>query len=411
MTTNAIDTNPTLLGVSSGAIDSIPSLATLRDETFRHLQEVGFPGPKNEEYKYTPLTRALEKLSLDDQEGTGTVNLADYAIPDLDATVVAFVNEKCVTSLPETEGLIVKPLQEALSEGKGINHFAKIVDAQSDAFVAWNTLAWTYGFYIEVPAGKTLTKPLVILHVSDGAVRKAARNLIVVGRNAQCTVIQMFASTGKGASYVNVVTEGFVDENARLDLYAIQADMPGQIQFNQTRVLQKDNSRVNSYAFTLGGKLVRNNLALALDGQGCESHMYGLYLLNGDTHADNHTVVDHIKPNSFSNELYKGIMDDTSRGVFNGKIYVRPNAQKTNAFQSNRNLLRASDDDVNTEAQPVICADDARCSHGCPPGQIHALAVTYLTARGIPRSSSRAMLLYAFAGATIHAVSLPPVQP
>ncbi|MFO7259118.1 MAG: Fe-S cluster assembly protein SufD [Bacteroidota bacterium] len=410
MTTNAIDTNPTLLGVSSGAIDSIPSLATLRDETFRHLQEVGFPGPKNEEYKYTPLTRALEKLSLDDQEGTGTVNLADYAIPDLDATVVAFVNEKCVTSLPETEGLIVKPLQEALSEGKGINHFAKIVDAQSDAFVAWNTLAWTYGFYIEVPAGKTLTKPLVILHVSDGAVRKAARNLIVVGRNAQCTVIQMFASTGKGASYVNVVTEGFVDENARLDLYAIQADMPGQIQFNQTRVLQKDNSRVNSYAFTLGGKLVRNNLALALDGQGCESHMYGLYLLNGDTHADNHTVVDHIKPNSFSNELYKGIMDDTSRGVFNGKIYVRPNAQKTNAFQSNRNILLSTDAKVNTKPQLEIWADDVKCSHGCTTGQIDEDALFYLMARGIPRSTARAMLLYAFAGETIDAVSLPPVQ-
>src|SRR5690606_3024339 len=156
MTTSAIDTNPTLLGVSPGAIDTIPALAALRDGTLRHLQEAGFPGPKHEEYKYTPLTRALEKLSLDDQGETGAVNLSEYAIADLDATVIAFVNERCVTPVPETEGLIVKPLQEALANGTGINHFAKIIDPRADAFVAWNTLAWTYGFYIEVPAGVTL---------------------------------------------------------------------------------------------------------------------------------------------------------------------------------------------------------------------------------------------------------------
>jgi Fe-S cluster assembly protein SufD len=410
MTTNIADTNPTLLSVPSGAIDAIPALASLRDETLRHLQEVGFPGNKHEEYRYTPLTRALEKFSPDESGASRTITPEAYAIPDLDATVLAFVNGRCVTPTAEVDGLILKPLPEALAAGTGVNHFAKIADPKADAFVAWNTLAWTHGFYIEVPEGKTITKPLVILHIAEGGTRQAARILVVVGRNAQCTLIQKFASTGAAPNYVNVVTEAIVDENARLDMYAIQADIPDQIQFNQTRVLQKNYSRVNSYAFTLNGKLVRNNLALALDGQGCESHMYGLYLLNGDTLADNHTVVDHLKPNSFSNELYKGIMDDASRGVFNGKIYVRPNAQKTNAFQSNRNILLSTDAKVNTKPQLEIWADDVKCSHGCTTGQIDEEAMFYLMTRGIPRSTARAMLLYAFAGETIDAIGVPALQ-
>lgn len=410
MTTSAIDTNPTLLGVSPGAIDTIPALAALRDETLRHLQETGFPGPKHEEYRYTPLTRALEKLSLDDQADSTAVDLDTYTIPGLDATVVAFVNERCVTPMPEIEGLIVKPLQEALAEGKGLDHFAKIADPKADAFVAWNTLAWTYGFYVEIPEGAKLSKPLVILHVSDGSVRKAARNLLVVDRNAECTIIQKYASTGPATSYINVVTEAFVDEHARLDFYDIQADIPGQLHFNHARVLQKDHSLVNSYTFTLEGKIVRNNLELVLDGERCESHMYGLYLLNGDTLADNHTAVDHMKPNSFSNELYKGIMEDKSRGIFNGKIYVRPNAQKTNAFQSNRNILLSEDAKVNTKPQLEIWADDVKCSHGCTTGKIDEEAMFYLMTRGIPKATARAMLLYAFAGETIDVVPLPAVQ-
>lgn len=409
MTTNTADINPTLLGVSPGAIDAIPALAELRDETLRHLQEVGFPGPKHEEYRYTPLTRTLEKLPPADRVATAEVNLDAYALPGLDAILLVFVNGHCVTPSEKVDGVVLKPLEEALAEGRGITHFAKIADPKADAFVAWNTLAWNHGFYVEVPEGKILEKPIVIVHISDGA-RHATRNLLVVRRNAQCTLIQKFVSAGLVQDYVNIVNEALVEENARLDLYTIQADMPDQIQFNQTRVLQKDYSRVNSFTFTLTGKLVRNNLGLAIDGQGCESHMYGLYLLHGDTLADNHTVVDHLKPNSFSNELYKGIMDGTSRGIFNGKIYVRPNAQKTNAFQSNRNILLSADAKVNTKPQLEIWADDVKCSHGCTTGQIDEEAMFYLMTRGIPRSTARAMLLYAFAGETIDAVGLPAMK-
>src|SRR5690606_23836772 len=159
----------------------------------------------------------------------------------------------------------------------------------------------------------------------------------------------------------------------------------------------RNTSRVNSYTFDLDGQLLRTNLHLIIDGEGIESHMYGLYLLKGNTLADNHTVVDHKKPNSFTNELYKGILDDNSKGVFNGKIYVRPLAQKTNAFQANRNILLSDKATINTKPQLEIWADDVKCSHGCTSGQLDEEALFYLQTRGIDRNSARAMMLYAFA--------------
>jgi Fe-S cluster assembly protein SufD len=154
----------------------------------------------------------------------------------------------------------------------------------------------------------------------------------------------------------------------------------------------------------LNGKFYRNDLNLILDGEGIESHMYGLYLLNNDTLADNHTVVDHMKPNSFSNELYKGILDGSSKGVFNGKIYVRPQAQKTNAYQNNRNVILTDTASINTKPQLEIWADDVKCSHGCTTGQIDEEALFYLQSRGINKETARAMMLYAFAGDVVEHV-------
>ena len=160
----------------------------------------------------------------------------------------------------------------------------------------------------------------------------------------------------------------------------------------------------------MNGKLVRNNLQLALDGEGIESHMFGLYLVTGDTLADNHTVVDHQKPNSFSNEMYKGIMDGNSKGVFNGKIYVRPQAQKTNAFQANRNILLSDKATVNTKPQLEIWADDVKCSHGCTTGQLDEEAMFYLQTRGINKETARAMMLYAFAVEILENVKNPELK-
>jgi Fe-S cluster assembly protein SufD len=164
-----------------------------------------------------------------------------------------------------------------------------------------------------------------------------------------------------------------------------------------TLIRQANSSHVNTFTLTLNGQLVRNNFGIAIDGEHCESHFHGLYLLNNTTLADNHTVVDHKKPNSFSNEIYKGVMDGNSKGIFNGKIFVRPQAQKTNAFQSNRNILLTDTATINTKPQLEIWADDVKCSHGCTSGQLDEEALFYLQSRGIPKQKAKAMLLYAFA--------------
>jgi Fe-S cluster assembly protein SufD len=218
----------------------------------------------------------------------------------------------------------------------------------------------------------------------------------VVGKSSEVTVVEKFDSIGSNPNFSNIVTEAIVAENASLNFYSIQADHGNRYQFGQTTIRQANHSRVNTYTFTLDGKFVRNNLHLQLDGEGCESHMYGLYLLHGDTLADNHTVADHRKPNSFSNELYKGVLEGNAKGIFNGKIFVRPQAQKTNAFQSNRNILLSEKATINTKPQLEIWADDVKCSHGCTTGQLDEEAMFYLRSRGIEKNTARAMMLYAF---------------
>jgi Fe-S cluster assembly protein SufD len=283
-----------------------------------------------------------------------------------------------------------------------------VCDYTTDALVAWNTADWKDGYFIQVPDNTVVEKPIVFYYIHDTTqkeVKSITRNFFVVGKNSEVTVVEKYDSIGTLNGFSNHITEAIVTENAGLNLSSIQADHGNRFQFSQTVIRQANHSRVNTFTFTLDGKFVRNNLQLILDGEGCESHMYGLYLLHSDTLADNHTVVDHKKPNSFSNELYKGVLEGTSRGVFNGKIFVRPHAQKTNAFQSNRNILLSDKATINTKPQLEIWADDVKCSHGCTTGQLDEEAMFYLRSRGIDKDTSRAMMLYAFAGEVIEAIS------
>src|SRR5690606_36646859 len=223
------------------------------------------------------------------------------------------------------------------------------------------------------PNNKIVEHPVLIYHIHDvqeGQVITATRNLVIVGKNSEVTVLEKFDSQGNNNGFSSVISEGVVGENAGLTWYSIQNDSGNRYQFDFKQFKQESSSRINTYTFTLNGKIVRNNLQLALDGEGIDSHMFGLYLIGKDTLADNHTVVDHKQPNSFSNELYKGIIEDSAKGVFNGKIYVRPDAQKTNAFQANRNILLSDRASINTKPQLEIWADDVKCSHGCTSGQL-----------------------------------------
>lgn len=381
---------------------------SLRMSALENFRQLGLP-VKHEEYKYTPITRELEKNFSFGSVVTEPVlkDAAEFLIPDLDANIIVFFNgafsaEHSVINSPTSE-IIVTSLEEALASKNvaAAAHFNQHINTKVDAFAAWNTADWKAGLFIQVPDNSVVKKPLVIHYINDasaGEVVTTNRNLIIAGRSSEVTIIEKFNSSGAGNHFTNHVNEVVVDENASLSYYSIQNDKGNRFQYSHTEIYQKKSSNVNTYTFNLQGKLLRTNLNLIIDGEGIESHMYGLYLLAGNTIADNHTIVDHKKPHSMTNELYKGIMNDHSKGIFNGKIFVRPQAQKTNAFQANRNILLSDTATINTKPQLEIWADDVKCSHGCTTGQLDEEALFYLTTRGIQKDTARAMMLYAFAG-------------
>jgi Fe-S cluster assembly protein SufD len=391
----------------------------IRSNAFEAFQQSGIPHAKHEEYKHTPIGRYLEKnFTFTPSAAAGPIGgIEEFFIPELESNRIVFIDgvfSKDHSSLDSTQIKISK-LEEALSSGNeiAVQHFAKYADYKTDALTAWNTASWSNGVFIHVADKVIVDKPIAIYHIVNGTAGEIIannRNLVVVGKSAQVTIIEKYDSKGKANHFSNFVNEFVVNENAGLEYYSIQNDSNNRFQHTRTQIYQKNSSRVNTYTFTLHGKFYRNNLSLVLDGEGIESHMYGLYLLNNDTLGDNHTVVDHMKANSFSNELYKGIMDGSSKGVFNGKIFVRPNAQKTNAFQANKNILLSDKAQVNTKPQLEIWADDVKCSHGCTTGQIDEEALFYLRSRGINKETALAMMLYAFAGDVIDHVPNPAMK-
>jgi Fe-S cluster assembly protein SufD len=399
---------------------SLTSDSQVQKEAYETFTRLGLPANKAEEYKDTPITRTLEKnFGLQSAPVLSKSDPLPFFIPSLDANVIVFINgffskEHSHIHSPESE-ISVRPLREAVTEKNTIalKHLYAYADFKADPLIAWNTAGWNEGIFLHIQKNQSVARPLIIHHLNDatsGEVVTATRNLIVSEPGSRITVIEKFDSIGQSNHFSNLVTEIVVSENAEVNYYSIQNDNGNRYQYNLTQFYQSNHSRVNSFSFTLNGKLIRNNLQLSLDGEGIESHMFGLYLINNDTLADNHTVVDHKKANSFSNELYKGIMDDNAKGVFNGKIYVRPNAQKTNAFQANRNILLTDKAVVNTKPQLEIWADDVKCSHGCTTGQLDEEAMFYLQTRGISKETARAMMLYAFAGEILDNVGMPELK-
>jgi Fe-S cluster assembly protein SufD len=378
-----------------------------REKAIQFLKKNGLPATKHEEYRFAPITKSLERNFTWKNEisASSVKSINEFLIPGLDAHLIVFVNGayskelSFINYLPS--GVKVKTLSEAFENNKETIylHFDKLVNPETDSFAALNSAFWQEGIFIHVPENTIVEKPVLILNINDAnqsQVIAHARILAIIGNNSSLNIIEKFDSTGTNPVFNTLTEEIVVGEHASFEYCKIQND--NQLhQVANTVIHQSNSSQVNTFTLTLQGKVVRNNFNITIDGENCESHFYGLYMLNGNTLADNHTVVDHKKPNSFSNELYKGIMDGNSKGVFNGKIFVRPHAQKTNAFQSNRNIIISDSATVNTKPQLEIWADDVKCSHGCTTGQLDEEAMFYLRSRGISESIAKAMLLYAFA--------------
>jgi Fe-S cluster assembly protein SufD len=394
-----------------------------RKEAIESFKRQDFPTVKHEEWKYTnvaPLLKTAFNLEANRAKaGISTQEIQSYALPLQDANVLVFVNGNYQ---PE-QSTILSPVHEitimdmANAEDKRVEaldkYFATLADVEQDGFTAMNTAFTNHGAFIQVPAGKVVERPVILYYITNSKVGNLIaqpRNLFVAGENSQATILEVYASVGENTSLTNTVTEIYVGQQAIIDYYKLQVEETNDNHIGTTQVYQEKASNFSSTTITLNGGLTRNNLNIILDAEHCEAHMNGLYLLDGKMHVDNHTLVDHKKPNSYSNEFYKGVMADKSNGVFNGKIFVRQDAQKTNAFQSNRNILLSDEATINTKPQLEIFADDVKCSHGATTGQLDEEALYYLRSRGLSKESARALLLHAFAQEVIERIKLKPLK-
>ena len=308
------------------------------------------------------------------------------------------------------------PLEDAVKgEYKNVvnEHLGKSSLFIKDGIHALNTSFIYGGVFIHVNKNQVLEHPVYLYHFSDtrnSHTLAQPRSLVYVDQSAKLQLIESFATIGSMDSFTNGVMEIVVNTNAIVEYYKIQNDVVNASQVTTTHVRQIGKSYAHAVTISLNGGLIRNNMNIVMEAEGNEAHLYGLYLLKGNTHVDNHTLVDNTKPNCFSNEFYKGILDDSSSGVFSGKIFVRPDAQKTNAYQSNKNILLSDNATINTKPQLEIFADDVKCSHGCTVGQLDEEALFYLRTRGISKEHAQSMLLSAFAEDVVMQIKLEPLR-
>lgn len=372
-----------------------------------------FPTTKDEEWKFTNLKKILSNdYQIDGSQDLESNEVQSIITDGLDGNKIVILNGQWSAEFSSVnpEHAKISSLNNAIADHPEAfaNHYNKILRNETDSLAALNTAMNTEGVFIQIEKNKTESSPVNVYFINSAKTSApfiSTRNLIVVGENAEVNVVFHYATIGSQKSLINEATEIFVEKSGRGGLTRIQNDNSESSQISNTEILQEGNSNFTANTFSFSGELIRNNLHFNLNGEHIESHMNGLYLLNGNTHVDNHTIADHKFPNCESHELYKGIMDDKSNGVFNGKIFVRPDAQKTNAFQSNKNLILSDSAKINTKPQLEIWADDVSCSHGCTTGRLDKEALFYLKARGISSQKAKALLLEAFAADVVEKVS------
>jgi Fe-S cluster assembly protein SufD len=396
------------------------SLRSFRKKAFDSFNRFGIP-VKHEEWKYTRISPLFNK-EYRFNEHVNSVSAKDLQAVRLpgheQASELVFVNGIFSSSLStiRSSQFHVMQLEEATRSeygeiiSKHLGHSSKYL---KDGINALNTAFVKDGLFIYTKKGQVIGQPIYIYNITDsraGNVLSQPRSLVYVSENSQVQIVETYYTMGVDESFTNQVLEIIVDRDARAEYYKIQNDSPHTNQVSTTHIRQIAKSYTHTVTISLDGGIVRNNLNLVLDAEGCEGHLYGLYLQRGQTHVDNHTVVDNVKPNCFSNELYKGIIDEKATGVFNGKIFVQPQAQKTNAYQSNKNILLSDDASVNTKPQLEIFADDVKCSHGCTVGRLNEEGLFYLESRGIPSKIARSLLLHAFAFDVLEHIRPAPIR-
>ena len=415
--------------------NSSPHIREIRKKAITGFEKLGIPTKRHEEWKYTYINAALSNDYIQQftpvDTGITANDIYPLLIPGLDAYIAVVENGRFITPLSNCEiknGINISSFAKAISPenhaGRDLQsrpkneitekHFSRYADINSDAFIALNTAYAQDGAFIFIPDGVTVDKPIHVVNIirTPENLFVQPRNLFVIGKNSRVQIIESFSVQCNALVkiFTNAVTEIICGENSNTDHYIIQNESGDAIRVSASQVYQEKNSVFSNNTITLNGALVRNNLNIVPDAEGCETNLYGLYLLKGKQHVDNHTLIDHKKPNCYSNELYIGIMDGKSTGVFNGKVHVRKDAQKTNAYQSNKNILLTDDATINTKPQLEIYADDVKCSHGATTGQLDRESLFYLRSRGIGEEKARAMLMAAFTSEIIDKIKIEPLR-
>jgi len=385
-----------------------------RKEALSQLKSLVYPTLKHEEWKYTNVAKVLaNEYAFNAPSDLSKEEIDKFSLKELDAHKLVFVNGEFkaqFSNFSNEQGIHIMSLKDGYKNHPDLveAHFSEYASIADEPFTALSTAFAFNGVFILAEKSAVAQKPVFILNVTDTSdypVIAQPRNLVIAQENAQITIIEDFVSVGNKPAFLNYVSEFKVEKYAKVDHYKLQNKADDNFYVGTTQVHQSDNSNYNNSVITLGGGLIRNNLNILLDGEHCETFMNGLFMLKDKNHVDNHTMVDHIKPNSYSNELYKGILDGSSTGVFNGKIFVRKYAQKTNAFQENKNILLSENATVDTKPQLEIWADDVKCSHGATTGALDEEPLFYLRSRGIGENKARALLMNAFAADVISRIN------
>jgi len=396
------------------------SILDIKDQAIKVFETEGFPSKKDENWKYTSLnsvTKPDYSLVSHADDAIEFKDVKQYFLNDIDTFKIVFIDGVYSSYLSETthDGVDVCLLSSALTKPK----FKQVIDvyfnkiAKKESLTALNTAFAKEGAYIYVPKSRAVNKPIQIVHLSTGSeanLMLQPRNLIVAEENAEVQVIERHQSLSSNAVFTNSVTEIYAGKHARVDYYKIQNDKENASLIDNTHIDQQESSEVAVHTFSFGGKLTRNNLNYYQNGEHINSILKGVTIIEDKQHVDHNTLVHHRQPNCESHQDYKGIFDDRSTGVFNGKVVVDDIAQKINAYQSNNNILVSDKASINSKPQLEIFADDVRCSHGCTIGQLDEDALFYMRTRGIGKKEGRALLMYAFANNVLESVKIPQLK-
>jgi Fe-S cluster assembly protein SufD len=393
----------------------------LRKKAIEDFSTLSFPTKKNEEWRFTNITPLLQnKFTLAGKSPSVSKDEVNrFRFSGMKSPIMVFVNGNYSDKLSELSSLkgkiTVKNISSALKENNPqiAKHFAKYADSSNQIFTALSTAFIKDGAFVHVPENVIIEEPLHILFLTtskDEKILMHPRNLFIIDKNSQISIIEHYAGLDESVYFTNVVTEISVGENAVVRHTKFQEESKSSFHISRMETVLGTNSNFTSNMVSFGGEISRNDFTTRFFGTGGESELNGLFMTDGSQLFDAHTLIDHTSPLCNSHELYKGILDDNSRGVFNGKVIVRRDAQKTNAFQENNNIILSNEALVNTKPQLEIFADDVKCSHGATIGQLDNEALFYLKSRGIGEKASRDILIHAFASDVVRRIKINEIR-